>query len=199
MNQVIAASNVGVGSSRTSVAIDGSKEEIIVTPAGDFGPSLMSKESANSLTAAAAARRRDSDGTSLSSYSAFSPAGTPILGSEMRAKSVKLGSPFPGGLSSPNLGSNDQAIRSWRKELALYQCVCVASFALDLELWYAGLPFLNPLEEGEVVDILHEVGRVDMLEDLPIDVGVPDDGLLVGRNQDGRVGVLLCSYAMPLV
>jgi hypothetical protein len=40
---------------------------------------------------------------------------------------------------------------------------------------------------------------VDTLEDLPIDVGVPDDGLLVGRSEEGRVGVLLCSYAMPLV
>ncbi len=87
---------------------------------------------------------------------------------------------------------------SWRTEPTIYKCVCVASFSLESQLWYAGLPFLE-LGEGEVVDILHEVGRVDTLDGLPIDVGVPDDGLLVGRTQPGRIGVLLCSYAMPLV
>ncbi len=179
--------------------MDEPKEELVGTPASDFGPSLLNKESAKSLTAAAAARRRDSDGTSLLSYIAISPDGTPLLSSDVLRTPLKLGSPFPGGLRSPSMGDTRQAISSWQKEPALYTCVCVASFSLDLELWYAGLPFLNPMEEGEVVDILHEVGRVDMLEDLPIDVGVPDDGLLVGRNQHGQVGVLLCSYAIPLV
>jgi len=46
--------------------------------------------------------------------------------------------------------------------------------------------------------ILNEVGRVDQLADLPIDVGVPDDGLLVGKAMDGKVGLILCSFLEPL-
>lgn len=46
--------------------------------------------------------------------------------------------------------------------------------------------------------ILHEVGRVDQLADLPLDVGVEDDGLLVGRNASGQVGLILCSFLEPL-
>jgi hypothetical protein len=46
--------------------------------------------------------------------------------------------------------------------------------------------------------ILNEVGRVDQLADLPIDVGVPDDGLLVGKSMEGNVGLILCSFLEPL-
>lgn len=49
-----------------------------------------------------------------------------------------------------------------------------------------------------VRSILHEVGRVDQLADLPLDVGVEDDGLLVGRNASGQVGLILCSFLEPL-
>ena len=46
--------------------------------------------------------------------------------------------------------------------------------------------------------ILNEVGRVDQLADIPIDVGVPDDGLLVGKSMNGVVGLILCSFLEPL-
>lgn len=46
--------------------------------------------------------------------------------------------------------------------------------------------------------ILNEVGRIDQLDDLPIDVGVPDDGLLVGKNRQGMIGLMLCSFLEPI-
>lgn len=107
-------------------------------------------------------------------------------------------------LSSPRLDRNAQGEvmgqpGEWKDQKPMYQCRCVAEFNLKVDVWYAGLPFLN-MEEGELIDILDEVGRVDQLVDLPIDVGVPDDGLLVGRTAErGRqVGLLLCSFLEPL-
>jgi len=138
----------------------------------------------------------------MSSYGAVSPPAPTDASSAFPLTPNQTGSPFPGAAARLPLLSSDgtpHSANSWLDEPALYQCVCVAPFSAEVELWYAGLPFLNPLKEGDMVDILHEVGRVDTLEDLPIDAGVPDDGLLVGRSEDGRVGVLLCSYAMPLV
>jgi hypothetical protein len=206
MNQVLSAAGVGRPASQSTAGGARPPDAIVVaSPATDVGGfSLVDKESANSLTAAAASRRRDSDGMSLSSFSAVSPGAPSDAGSAFRTPN-QLGSPFSGAAGSdaarsPRLdGDGVHRTSSWSDEPALYKCVCVAPFSVEVELWYAGLPFLNPLKEGDVVDILHEVGRVDTLEDLPIDVGVPDDGLLVGRSEEGRVGVLLCSYAMPLV
>lgn len=39
---------------------------------------------------------------------------------------------------------------------------------------------------------------MDEFSDLPISVGVDDDGLLVGRSDDRRVGLILCSFLEPL-
>lgn len=39
---------------------------------------------------------------------------------------------------------------------------------------------------------------MDDITDLPISVGVDDDGLLVGRSSDRRVGLILCSFLEPL-
>ena len=53
----------------------------------------------------------------------------------------------------------------------LYRCECVADFDLQgLELQYMGHQFLK-IARGDVVEILFEVGRVDELDDFPLDVG----------------------------
>lgn len=53
----------------------------------------------------------------------------------------------------------------------LYRCECVADFDLQgLELQYMGHQFLK-IGRGDVVEILFEVGRVDELDDFPLDVG----------------------------
>jgi hypothetical protein len=53
----------------------------------------------------------------------------------------------------------------------LYRCECVADFDLQgLDLQYMGQRFLK-IGRGDVVEILYEVGRVDELEEFPLDVG----------------------------
>jgi len=53
-------------------------------------------------------------------------------------------------MNSPNLG-DDGNFLEWTDQTALYQCACVADFKLGMEIWYAGLPFLQ-MEEGDVVE-----------------------------------------------
>lgn len=58
-----------------------------------------------------------------------------------------------GGKYSPGGADRDgegRAVR-WEDEQALYQCMCVATFRLDIEIWYAGLKFLS-IEEGNVIE-----------------------------------------------
>lgn len=52
--------------------------------------------------------------------------------------------------SSPVLDHDGNALE-WKDQEILYQCACVAPFALDVDVWYAGLPFLN-MEEGTVIE-----------------------------------------------
>jgi len=68
------------------------------------------------------------------------------------------------------------------------------SLAASSRLW----PNKQTTKHSMLFSILNEVGRVDQLADLPIDVGVPDDGLLVGKAMDGKVGLILCSFLEPL-
>jgi hypothetical protein len=68
------------------------------------------------------------------------------------------------------------------------------SHAVSSRLWLNG----QTTDYSALSSILNEVGRVDQLADLPIDVGVPDDGLLVGKAMDGKVGLILCSFLEPL-
>ena len=68
------------------------------------------------------------------------------------------------------------------------------SLAASSRLW----PNKQTTKHSMLFSILNEVGRVDQLADLPIDVGVPDDGLLVGKEMDGKVGLILCSFLEPL-
>ncbi|KAJ9122482.1 hypothetical protein QFC22_001910 [Naganishia vaughanmartiniae] len=89
------------------------------------------------------------------------------------------------------------AVTSWLNARPLYQCISVAEFRVFERIEYSGLPFLT-LAEGDIIDILYEVGRVDDFADLPIDVGVADDGLLVARDARKRIGLILCSFLEPL-
>ncbi|WVR08816.1 hypothetical protein IAU60_005874 [Kwoniella sp. DSM 27419] len=67
------------------------------------------------------------------------------------------------------------AAEGWRNEPVLYQCACVADF------------------------IFHEVGRIDELPSFPYpEVGVDNDGVLVGRAEDGGIGLVICSFLEPL-
>jgi hypothetical protein len=54
------------------------------------------------------------------------------------------------------------------------------------------------LNASPFLSILYEVGRVDEFTDIPIHVGVDDDGLLVARTASRRVGLILCSFLEPL-
>jgi hypothetical protein len=65
------------------------------------------------------------------------PGASPLLGSNYL-------------LNSPSLG-NDGEMMEWKDQAPLYPCACVAPFKLDVEVWYAGLAFLN-MEEGEIVE-----------------------------------------------
>jgi hypothetical protein len=75
---------------------------------------------------------------------------------------------------------------------------CHLTLTLKLRIWCDAKtnPFLLLVRASR--SILNEVGRVDQLADLPIDVGVPDDGLLVGKSMEGNVGLILCSFLEPL-
>lgn len=107
----------------------------------------------------------------------------------------------------------------------LYRCECVADFDLQgLDLQYMGHSFLK-IARGDIVEILFEVGRVDELDDFPLDVGracpslparchhpvadsrsscsplpssVEDDGLLIGKDGAGTQGFVLCSFLHPI-
>jgi hypothetical protein len=47
--------------------------------------------------------------------------------------------------------------------------------------------------------IYHEVGRIDELPNFPYpEVGVENDGVLVGRNEIGDIGLAICSFLEPL-
>jgi hypothetical protein len=47
--------------------------------------------------------------------------------------------------------------------------------------------------------VFHEVGRIDELPKFPYpEVGVDNDGVLVGRAEDGAIGLLICSFLEPL-
>ena len=52
--------------------------------------------------------------------------------------------------NSPRLG-DDGNFLEWKDQVALYQCACVAEFKLGMEIWYAGLPFLQ-MDEGDVIE-----------------------------------------------
>ncbi|ORX40906.1 hypothetical protein BD324DRAFT_612521 [Kockovaella imperatae] len=92
------------------------------------------------------------------------------------------------------------AAEGWRKEPVLYQCACVADF--DIRVWgskkYRGLRFLS-MKVGDLFDVFYEVGRIDELPSFPYpQIGVENDGVLVGRSEDGLIGLLICSFLEPL-
>jgi hypothetical protein len=117
------------------------------------------------------------------------------------------------------LDADIPAVSSWSNARPLYRCIAVAEFRVFDRIHYAGLPFLM-LAEGEIIEyvnfaitdsrselmptltsltsILHECGRVDDFANIPIDVGVADDGLLVARDARQRIGLILCSFLEPL-
>ena len=52
---------------------------------------------------------------------------------------------------------------------------------------------------GDLIDVFFEVGRIDELPSFPFtDVGVENDGVLVGRAEDGSIGLVICSFLEPL-
>ncbi|KJD99978.1 hypothetical protein I311_06442 [Cryptococcus gattii NT-10] len=96
-------------------------------------------------------------------------------------------------------GESDVA-EGWRNEKVIYQCACVADFE-PIELGnkkYRGLWFL-PMVAGDLIDVFHEVGRIDELPSFPYpEVGVDNDGILVGRAENGEIGLVICSFLEPL-
>ncbi|OXH43524.1 hypothetical protein J002_06242 [Cryptococcus neoformans] len=88
----------------------------------------------------------------------------------------------------------------WRNEKVIYQCACVADFE-PVELGnkkYRGLWFL-PMVVGDLIDVFHEVGRIEELPSFPYpEVGVENDGILVGRAENGEIGLVICSFLEPL-
>ncbi|TYJ57289.1 hypothetical protein B9479_002022 [Cryptococcus floricola] len=110
------------------------------------------------------------------------------------------GHPFASPTLPPGAAEPGDVSDGWREEPMLYQCACVADFD-PMELGnrrYRGLKFLRMLP-GDLIDILHEVGRI---EDLPLfpypGVGVENDGVLVGKGEDGEIGLVICSFLEPL-
>ncbi|CDZ98763.1 Invasion-inducing protein TIAM1/CDC24 and related RhoGEF GTPases [Phaffia rhodozyma] len=97
-----------------------------------------------------------------------------------------------------NLMKSSRSAGGEREEV-LYRCQCVAEFDLQgVELSFMGNPFLR-IKRGEIIDIVEEVGRVDELPDhFPLDVGLEDDGLLLGITSAGQKGFVLCSFLNPL-
>ncbi|WWD07212.1 hypothetical protein V865_005309 [Kwoniella europaea PYCC6329] len=92
------------------------------------------------------------------------------------------------------------AADGWRNEQVIYQCACVADFD-PVELGdrrYRGLRFL-PMISGDLIDVFHEVGRIDELPSFPYpEVGVDNDGVLVARSENGNIGLVICSFLEPL-
>nr|XP_018259506.1 uncharacterized protein I303_07574 [Kwoniella dejecticola CBS 10117]OBR81664.1 hypothetical protein I303_07574 [Kwoniella dejecticola CBS 10117] len=92
------------------------------------------------------------------------------------------------------------AAEGWRNEQVIYQCACVADFD-PAELGdrrYRGLRFLS-MVSGDLIDVFHEVGRIDELPSFPYpEVGVDNDGVLVARNENGHIGLVICSFLEPL-
>lgn len=47
--------------------------------------------------------------------------------------------------------------------------------------------------------MFHEVGRIEELPSFPYpEVGVENDGILVGRAENGEIGLVICSFLEPL-
>jgi hypothetical protein len=47
--------------------------------------------------------------------------------------------------------------------------------------------------------VFYEVGRIDELPSFPyVNVGVDSDGVLVGRTENGDIGLVICSFLEPL-
>jgi hypothetical protein len=47
--------------------------------------------------------------------------------------------------------------------------------------------------------VFYEVGRIDELPAFPYpEIGVENDGLLVGRKEDGDIGLVICSFLEPI-
>ncbi|ORY26806.1 hypothetical protein BCR39DRAFT_589529 [Naematelia encephala] len=102
--------------------------------------------------------------------------------------------------ATPPLREVDDAAEGWRNEKVLYQCACVADFdpAVYGSKKYRGLRFLR-ITTGDLVDVFHEVGRIDELPRFPYpEVGVDNDGALVGRAENGDIGLVICSFLEPL-
>lgn len=97
-------------------------------------------------------------------------------------------------------GGEIDVAEGWRNEKVIYQCACVADFE-PIELGnkkYRGLWFL-PMMVGDLIDVFHEVGRIEELPSFPYpEVGVENDGILVGRAENGEIGLVICSFLEPL-
>ncbi|KAL7408969.1 hypothetical protein BDY24DRAFT_245187 [Mrakia frigida] len=116
-----------------------------------------------------------------------------------RGGNIKLDAPP----RPPQVQINRSAAADDEKELdspmpTLYRCECVADFDLrGLSISYMEHDFLS-IRRGEEIDVVFEIGRVDELDNFPLDVGLEDDGLLIGRDQNGLQGFVLCSFLHPL-
>ncbi|WVQ72720.1 hypothetical protein IAR50_002280 [Cryptococcus sp. DSM 104548] len=110
------------------------------------------------------------------------------------------GHPFASPTLPPGAAESGDVSDGWRDEPVLYQCACVADFD-PMELGnrrYRGLKFLQMLP-GDLIDILHEVGRIEDLPAFPYPaIGVENDGVLVGKGEDGEIGLVICSFLEPL-
>ncbi|KAF8325437.1 uncharacterized protein EI90DRAFT_2140053 [Cantharellus anzutake] len=80
----------------------------------------------------------------------------------------------------------------------LYIVSCVHPFRPPEGVTHLDLPFLS-LDVGDVVDILLEDGHPSTHENLPIYVDEGDDCMLVGRDEQDRIGWCLASFVMPLM
>ncbi|KAK4689656.1 hypothetical protein P7C73_g456, partial [Tremellales sp. Uapishka_1] len=106
----------------------------------------------------------------------------------------------PTPVETPDRNKGIDASEGWKGERVLYQCGCVADFDPvklgDKE--YRGLRFL-PMVTGDLLDVFHEVGRIEDLGGFPYpQIGYENDGVLVGRAESGRIGLLICSFLEPL-
>ncbi|WVN86058.1 uncharacterized protein L203_101216 [Cryptococcus depauperatus CBS 7841] len=88
----------------------------------------------------------------------------------------------------------------WKNESLLYQCACVANFDPSRlgNKQYRGLWFL-PMVCGDLIDVFYEVGRIGNLRSFPYPtLGIDNDGVLVGRSENGDIGLVICSFLEPL-
>ncbi|WVQ86210.1 hypothetical protein IAT38_008378 [Cryptococcus sp. DSM 104549] len=108
--------------------------------------------------------------------------------------------PRPGSTRTKRGGEEMDAAEGWRNEKVMYQCACVADFD-PMELGnrkYRGLRFLSMIS-GDLIDVFHEVGRIEEIPSFPYpEVGVDNDGVLVGRAENGEIGLVICSFLEPL-